>query len=581
MDMKTMKRLLSFCSPYLKYLYLALLFSAGQIVFTLLTPVLIGQAVDHIVGKGLVDFDLLLQKIILIGVSVCIAEVFDWLVVRMSNTMTYSITKDLRTRLFDKYATLSLRYIDSHAHGDLMSRMINDIDLIGDGLLQGFTHLFSGIATIIGTIGFMVYINVPIAFIVIILTPLSLVVATIIANKTYKFFQEQLALRGELGGYVEEMIGNQKIVKAFGYEQENQNTFEEINQRLYVSGVKSQFLGALANPSTRVVNSIVYASVCIAGSLSVVSGYMSVGNLSSFLSYANQYTKPFNEISNVFTELQTAFASAARVFKLLDTPSESLIKNAQTIDHVKGHVQIKNLSFSYEDNQKLIEDLNVEAHPGETIAIVGPTGCGKTTLINLLMRFYDPCSGEIFIDGISTQNMEREYLRSLYGMVLQDSWLFAGTIKENIAYGRNATDEEIIIASKRAHAHKFIMQLKDGYDTFVSEDGGNLSQGQKQLLCIARIMLMDPPMLILDEATSSIDTRTEKQIQDAIDTMMQGRTTFIVAHRLSTIQKADQILVMKDGKIIEQGKHDELLNQNGFYHHLYYSQFDKDSLKNS
>lgn len=581
MDMKTMKRLLSFCSPYLKYFYLALLFSAGQIVFTLLTPVLIGQAVDHIVGKGLVDFDLLLQKIILIGVSVCIAEVFDWLVVRMSNTMTYSITKDLRTRLFDKYATLSLRYIDSHAHGDLMSRMINDIDLIGDGLLQGFTHLFSGIATIIGTIGFMVYINVPIAFIVIILTPLSLVVATIIANKTYKFFQEQLALRGELGGYVEEMIGNQKIVKAFGYEQENQNTFEEINQRLYVSGVKSQFLGALANPSTRVVNSIVYASVCIAGSLSVVGGYMSVGNLSSFLSYANQYTKPFNEISNVFTELQTAFASAARVFKLLDTPSESLIKNAQTIDHVKGHVQIKNLSFSYEDNQKLIENLNVEAHPGETIAIVGPTGCGKTTLINLLMRFYDPCSGEIFIDGISTQNMEREYLRSLYGMVLQDSWLFAGTIKENIAYGRNATDEEIIIASKRAHAHKFIMQLKDGYDTFVSEDGGNLSQGQKQLLCIARIMLMDPPMLILDEATSSIDTRTEKQIQDAFDTMMQGRTTFIVAHRLSTIQKADQILVMKDGKIIEQGKHDELLNQNGFYHHLYYSQFDKDSLKNS
>lgn len=581
MDMKTMKRLLSFCSPYLKYLYLALLFSAGQIVFTLLTPVLIGQAVDHIVGKGLVDFDLLLQKIILIGVSVCIAEVFDWLVVRMSNTMTYSITKDLRTRLFDKYATLSLRYIDSHAHGDLMSRMINDIDLIGDGLLQGFTHLFSGIATIIGTIGFMVYINVPIAFIVIILTPLSLVVATIIANKTYKFFQEQLALRGELGGYVEEMIGNQKIVKAFGYEQENQNIFEEINQRLYVSGVKSQFLGALANPSTRVVNSIVYASVCIAGSLSVVSGYMSVGNLSSFLSYANQYTKPFNEISNVFTELQTAFASAARVFKLLDTPSESLIKNAQTIEHVKGHVQIKNLSFSYEDNQKLIENLNVEAQPGETIAIVGPTGCGKTTLINLLMRFYDPCSGEIFIDGISTQNMEREYLRSLYGMVLQDSWLFAGTIKENIAYGRNATDEEIIIASKRAHAHKFIMQLKDGYDTFVSEDGGNLSQGQKQLLCIARIMLMDPPMLILDEATSSIDTRTEKQIQDAFDTMMQGRTTFIVAHRLSTIQKADQILVMKDGKIIEQGKHDELLNQNGFYHHLYYSQFDKDSLKNS
>lgn len=574
MDIKTMKRLISFCKPYLKYLFMALMFSALQIIFTLLIPVFIGQAVDHIIGKGLVDFDLLVWKIILIAGSVGIAEIFDWLVVRTSNMMTYSITKDLRTQLFSKYSTLPLRYIDSHAHGDLMSRMINDIDLIGDGLLQGFTHLFSGVATIVGTIGFMLYINVPIAMIVIILTPLSLVVATVIANKTYKFFQEQLALRGELSGYVEEMIGNQKVVKAFGYEDENQVRFEEINHRLYLSGVKSQFLGALANPSTRVVNSIVYASVCLAGALYVVAGNMSVGALSSFLSYANQYTKPFNEISNVFTELQTAFASAARVFKLLDTSSEDIALQPQTIERVKGHIQIQNLSFAYEEGQSLIENLNVEAQPGQTVAIVGPTGCGKTTLINLLMRFYDPLKGQILIDGVNTQLMDREYLRGLYGMVLQDSWLFSGTIKENIAYGREAAEEEIVEAAQSAHAHKFIMQLKDGYDTLVSEDGGNLSQGQKQLLCIARIMLMKPPMLILDEATSSIDTRTEKQIQDAFDTMMQGRTTFIVAHRLSTIQKADQILVMDHGHIIEQGKHHELLEKKGFYHHLYYSQFD-------
>ena len=574
MDIKTMKRLISFCKPYLKYLFMALMFSALQIIFTLLIPVFIGQAVDHIIGKGLVDFDLLVWKIILIAGSVGIAEIFDWLVVRTSNMMTYSITKDLRTQLFSKYSTLPLRYIDSHAHGDLMSRMINDIDLIGDGLLQGFTHLFSGVATIVGTIGFMLYINVPIAMIVIILTPLSLVVATVIANKTYKFFQEQLALRGELSGYVEEMIGNQKVVKAFGYEDENQVRFEEINHRLYLSGVKSQFLGALANPSTRVVNSIVYASVCLAGALYVVAGNMSVGALSSFLSYANQYTKPFNEISNVFTELQTAFASAARVFKLLDTSSEDIVLQPQTIERVKGHIQIQNLSFAYEEGQSLIENLNVEAQPGQTVAIVGPTGCGKTTLINLLMRFYDPLKGQILIDGVNTQSMDREYLRGLYGMVLQDSWLFSGTIKENIAYGREVAEEEIVEAAQSAHAHKFIMQLKDGYDTLVSEDGGNLSQGQKQLLCIARIMLIKPPMLILDEATSSIDTRTEKQIQDAFDTMMQGRTTFIVAHRLSTIQKADQILVMDHGHIIEQGKHHELLEKKGFYHHLYYSQFD-------
>ncbi len=574
MDRKTIGRLLSFCRPYMKYLYLALICSSGQIVFTLLTPVFIGQAVDHIIGQGLVEFDLLGQKMLWIIISVLIAEIFDWLVVRLSNRMTYSITKDLRDQLFQKYETLPLSYIDSHAHGDLLSRMINDIDLIGDGLLQGFTHLFNGIATIIGTICFMLYIQATVALIVIVLTPLSLVVATIIANKTYKFFQEQLALRGELGAYVEEMIGGVKVIKAFGYEEKNQQRFEEINQRVYISGVKSQFLGALANPSTRVVNNIVYASVCIAGSLYVIGGYMSVGALSSFLSYANQYTKPFNEISNVFTELQTALACASRVFHLLDTPSELRQSDTQTLTQVQGHVQIQDLAFSYEPDEPLIENLNVEAKPGQTIAIVGPTGCGKTTLINLLMRFYEPQQGHILIDSINIQDMSREYVRSLYGMVLQESWLFHGTIRENIAYGKAATDEEIIEAAKKAHAHKFIIQLKDGYDTMISEDGGNLSQGQKQLLCIARIMLVKPPMLILDEATSSIDTRTEKQIQEAFDLMMEGRTTFIVAHRLSTIQKADQILVMNHGHIIEQGKHEELLQQQGFYHRLYYSQFE-------
>ena len=554
MNRQTIGRLLSFCRPYMKYLYFALICSSGQIIFTLLIPVFIGQAVDHIIGKGLVEFDLLFQKMLWILMSVIIAEIFDWLVVRLSNRMTYSITKDLRDQLFQKYSTLPLRYIDQHAHGDLLSRMINDIDLIGDGLLQGFTHLFNGIATIIGTICFMLYIQTTVALIVIVLTPLSLVVATIIANKTYKFFQEQLALRGELGAYVEEMIGGVKVIKAFGYEQKNQERFEEINQRVYVSGVKSQFLGALANPSTRVVNNIVYASVCIAGSLYVIAGYMTVGALSSFLSYANQYTKPFNEISNVFTELQTALACATRVFHLLDTPSEPQQSKTQTLAHREGHVQIQNLAFSYDPNKPLIENLNVEAKPGQTIAIVGPTGCGKTTLINLLMRFYEPQQGQILIDGINIQNMSREYVRSLYGMVLQDSWLFQGTIKENIAYGQKASDEEIIAAAKKAHAHKFIIQLKDGYDTLISEDGGNLSQGQRQLLCIARIMLVKPPMLILDEATSSIDTRTERQIQEAFDLMMKGRTTFIVAHRLSTIQKADQILVMNHGQIIEQGR---------------------------
>ncbi len=575
MDTKTLKRLLVFCKPYLKYLYFALLFSALNIIFTLLTPILIGQGVDLLVGKNDVNFYLLKTKIILILVSVILASLFQWGLVRMTNTLTYSITKDLRNRLFQQYSSLNLKYIDSNRQGDLMSRMINDIDLIGDGLLQGFTNLFGGIMTIIGTIGFMIYISLPIASIVIVLTPLSLVVASIIASKTYRYFQEQLSLRGELGGYVEEMIGHQRIIKAFSYEDENIEKFKEINQRVHISGVKSQFLGALVNPSTRVVNNIVYASVCVFGALQVVSGNFSVGALSSFLTYANQYTKPFNEISNVFAELQTALACASRVFNVLDEPVIQETDNPKIIEDPQGNIDINHVYFSYDENQKLIEDFNLSVKSGQMVAIVGPTGCGKTTFINLLMRFYDPLQGEINIDGVNTLDMTRDYLRSLYGMVLQDTWLFSGTIRENIAYGKkDASEEEIIKAAKNAHAHKFIMQLKDGYDTYIGEDGGNLSQGQKQLLCIARIMLVKPPMLILDEATSSIDTRTERQIQDAFDIMMQGRTTFVVAHRLSTIKKADIIIVMKDGHIIEQGNHQELLEKQGFYHHLYYSQFD-------
>ena len=572
----TLKRLMSFCRPYRIYLFGALLFSAINIIFTLLTPILIGKAIDQMIGYHKVFFAGLSEKIFYIAISVLLTAVFNYLLVRASNKMTYEITRDLRTELFKQYQVLPLSYIDSHTHGDMMSRMIADIDQISDGLLQGFTNLFGGIATIIGTIGFMLYVNVKLALIVIVLTPLSLVVATLIAKYTFKFFQEQLAIRGEMSGFVEEMVGNQKVVKAFQHEEANEEVFDEINDRLFKSGVKSQFLGALANPSTRFVNAIVYDTVCIYGAFSVIGGGLTVGGLSSFLTYANQYTKPFNDISNVFTELETALACAERVFKIIDEPGIKNPEHPQTIEHPQGDIALKDVNFSYDPERPLITHFNLDVKAGQTIAIVGPTGCGKTTLINLLMRFYDPQSGSIEIDGINTQHMDRSYLRSLYGMVLQDTWLFKGTIRDNIAYGsKNATEEEIIEAAKKAHAHKFIMQLKGGYDAMLAEEGSNLSQGQRQLLSIARIMLANPPMLILDEATSSIDTRTERQIQDAFDTMMVGRTTFIVAHRLSTIQKADQIIVMNDGHIIEQGKHEELLKQNGFYHTLYYSQFEK------
>lgn len=576
MDTKTLKRLLQFCRPYTKYIVLLLLIAMLSVCLTLTTPVLFGQAIDLLLGKGAVDFNRLIQQLLVVASIVTCGALCQWLLARMTNVVTYNVSTDLRDAIFVKVQVLPLKYIDGNLHGDVISRIINDVDLIAMGLLQSFTSLFTGIATILGTIIIMCLINLPIAIIVIILTPVSLLVASFIAKKTYTYFQEQLRIRGELGGYVEELISNQKVVQAFNYQEENEQKFDEINQKMHTSGVKSQFLGALINPTTRLVNSFVYAAVGIFGAISVVQGHFSVGLLSSFLTYANQYTKPFNEISSVMTEMQTALAACNRVFLLLDEESEkATCKHPVMIDSMQGNVRLSHISFRYTPEVALIENLNIEAKPGQTIAIVGKTGCGKTTLINLLMRFYDQQQGIITIDGKDTLAMKRSYLRSLYGMVLQDSWLFKGTIKENIAYGKpDASDTEIIEAATNARAHKFIMQLANGYDTMVEEDGGNISQGQRQLICIARIMLTKPPMLILDEATSSIDTRTELQIQKAFDSMMQGRTTFIVAHRLSTIKSADLILVMENGRIIEQGTHLELLKQKGYYHTLYYSQFD-------
>ena len=570
----TLKRLMAFCRPYRIYLVGALLFSTINIIFTLLTPILIGKAIDQMIGYHQVFFQGLSQKIFYIAFSVLMTALFNYFLVRASNKMTYEITRDLRTELFKQYQILPLSYIDSHTHGDMMSRMIADIDQISDGLLQGFTNLFGGIATILGTIGFMLYVNVKLALIVVVLTPLSLVVATLIAKYTFKFFQEQLSIRGEMSGFVEEMVGNQKVVKAFQHESINEEKFDEINNRLFKSGVKSQFLGALANPSTRFVNAIVYDTVCIYGAFSVIGGGLTVGGLSSFLTYANQYTKPFNDISNVFTELETALACAERVFKIIDEPAIKKPEHPETIDNPQGVIDLNHVNFSYTPERPLITDFNLHVNAGETIAIVGPTGCGKTTIINLLMRFYDVNSGSIDVSGVDIRELTRRSLRAGYGMVLQDTWLKSGTIRENIIMGRpDATDEEIIEAAKAAHSHGFIKRLPNGYDTVIGEDGGSLSQGQKQLLCITRVMLCHPPMLILDEATSSIDTRTEIKIQNAFNKLMEGRTSFIVAHRLSTIQSADVILVMKDGHIIEQGDHEELLAKNGFYKKLYESQF--------
>ena len=574
MNSKTIKRLLTYCRPYRVILGLIFILSFISVCLTLITPILFGQAIDLLIGIGLVDFSRLFWQLLVIVGVVLAGALVQWILGQLTNKITYNITNDLRDRVFEKIHLLPLKYIDSTPHGDIIGRVINDIDLIAAGLLQSFTSLFTGVATIVGTIIIMCLINLSIAIVVIVLTPLSLLVASLIVKRTHIYFKEQLELRGEMNGYIEEMIGNQRIIKAFNYEQMNEERFKEVNQRMHVSGVKSQFYGALINPTTRIVNSLVYGAVGVFGAISVLNGSFTVGLLSSFLTYANQYTKPFNEISSVMTEMQTALAASQRVFNLLDEPVEKPVSNPQNVEIMEGNVSLKNVYFSYDPKVSLIENLSLEALPGQTIAIVGKTGCGKTTLINLLMRFYDQNSGSIMVDNVNTLDMERDYLRRMYGMVLQESWIFKGTIKENIAYGKSdATDEQIIAAAKKALVHKFIMKQPEGYDTMIDEDGGNISQGQKQLICIARIMLTKPPMLILDEATSSIDTRTELQIQEAFETMMKGRTTFIVAHRLSTIKNADMILVMDKGHILEQGTHQELLEKQGYYYNLHNSQF--------
>ena len=575
MKKNVLKRLLYFIKPYIKYLIFTLICAIISVSLTLLAPVLIGNAIDYIVGKGNVNFPIILKFLIILAATIVFGAVFQWLMSLCTNKITYNTVKDIRTAAFDKLNKVPLKYIDGNSHGDIISRVVNDIDQISDGLLQGFTQLFSGIVTILGTIIFMLTISYKITIVVVLITPLSLFVASFIAKHSFAMFREQSSTRGELSGYVEEMIGNQKIIKAFSYEEKSQEKFEEINSRLYTCGVKAQFFSAMTNPCTRFVNGIVFAAVGITGALSVINGGLSIGQISCFLSYANQYTKPFNEITGVITELQTAFASARRVFTILDEDVEVSDENAIVMESSDGNVTIDDVDFSYNPDVTLIENLNLNINAGQRIAIVGPTGCGKTTIINLLMRFYDTTAGQIKVSGVNIKDITRSSLRRMYGMVLQETWLFSGTVRGNIGYGKeNTSDEEIIEAAKMAHAHSFIKKLPNGYDTIISEDGGNISQGQKQLLCIARIMLTKPPMLILDEATSSIDTRTEIKIQKAFTTMMEGRTSFIVAHRLSTIKEADTILVMNSGKIIEQGNHRELLNKGGFYAKLYNSQFE-------
>lgn len=571
----TIKRILIKIAKY-KWSVMASLFCAFlTVVFTLYVPILIGRAIDCIVSAGEVDFGTMGKILLQIAVVIMITAAAQWVMSHINNQITYRVVKDIRTQAFNKLEILPLKYIDSHAHGDIISRIIADIDQFSDGLLMGFTQLFTGVLTILGTLFFMFYINPVIAALVVLVTPLSLFVASFIAKRTYSMFRKQSQTRGELTSLVEEMLGNQKVVKAFAYEDEAQKKFEAINEDLRIWGLKATFFSSITNPATRFVNSLVYACVGIAGAFAAVNGLLSVGQLSSFLSYANQYTKPFNEISGVITELQNALASAARVFELIDeeteVPDDS---NAIVLDDAKGEVVLEHVDFSYNPKVPLIEDMNLHAGQGKRIAIVGPTGCGKSTVINLLMRFYDVNAGSIKVDGNDVRHITRKSLRSEYGMVLQETWLKTGTIRENIAYGKpDASEEEIITAAKEAHAHSFISRMPQGYDTIISEDGGNLSQGQKQLLCIARVMLCLPPILILDEATSSIDTRTELKIQKAFAKMMEGRTSFIVAHRLSTIKEADVILVMRDGHIIEQGTHKDLLSKNGFYAQLYNSQF--------
>lgn len=569
------KRLLAYTRPYRGYLIGAMACALISVILSLLVPVFVGWAVDCLLGPGQVDYAALVRIILYTGLAAAGSAAFQWLMAYCNNVITYRTVKDLRIQLFDKLSAVPLKYIDQKSHGDLISRVVNDIDQVSDGLLQGFTQLFTGVVTILGTLIFMLAVNVWVALLVVVLTPLSLFVASFIAKNSYKHFRGQTTIQGELSGLAEEMISNQKLVKSFRYEKRAEERFEEINQRLYTQGQKAQFFSSLSNPCTRFVNAVVYAAVGIAGAAFAINGRMTVGTISMFLSYANQYTKPFNEVTGIITQLQTAFASAQRVFAVLDEPSEipdapeALVKES-----CGGQVEMRDVSFSYDPERPLIENLNLTAMPGSRIAIVGPTGCGKTTLINLLMRFYDVKGGSIRMDGVDIREITRGSMRAQYGMVLQESWLFSGTVRENIAYAKpNATLEEVEAAAKAAHAHSFIKRLPDGYDTIIAEDGGNLSQGQKQLLCIARVMLAAPPMLILDEATSNIDTRTEILVQRAFQKMMEGRTSFVVAHRLSTIKESDVILVMDKGHIVEQGSHEALLQKGGFYARLYNSQF--------
>lgn len=571
----TLKKVFQYMKSYVFLLLLSIVLSTIIVILTLYFPILTGRAIDEIVGKEQVNFQAIVSIIETACLVIGMTAIAQWLSNVCNNRMTYKIVRDIRKDAFEKIEKLPLSYIDSHSHGDMVSRIISDVDTFADGLLMGFTQLFTGVATIVGTLIFMLTIEVRVALAVVVITPISLLVASFIAKQTYSMFQLQTKTRGEQTALIGEMIGNQKVVQAFNHEDEALKTFGEINDRLQKCSLRAIFYSSLVNPSTRFVNSLVYASVAVFGAIFAITGGISVGQLTCFLSYANQYTKPFNEISGVITELQNALACAARIFELIEEQAEIAdAKDAYVLEDVDGTVDIDKVSFSYVKEQKLIEDFNLHVKAGQRIAIVGPTGCGKTTLINLLMRFYDTNSGTIAVSGHKIKEVTRQSLRKNYGMVLQETWLKSGTIRDNIVMGKpNATNEEVIAAAKASHAHSFIKRLPKGYDTVIGEDGGNLSQGQKQLLCITRVMLCLPPMLILDEATSSIDTRTEIRIQKAFLTMMKGRTSFIVAHRLSTIREADVILVMKDGKIIEQGNHESLLRQNGFYANLYNSQF--------
>lgn len=572
---QTVKKVIIRIKKYWVFLILSIIMATITVASSLYVPILVGNAIDYIIGPSNVNFRLITQILAEIGVVIGITALSQWIMNICNNKITYHVTRDIRDEAIEKIEHLPLKYIDGHSYGEIVSRVIADVDQFADGLLMGFTQFFSGVMTILGTLGFMLSINVKITLVVVLITPVSFFVASFIAKRTYKMFKLQSETRGEQTALIDEMIGGQKVVSAYCHEEEAVRQFDEINDRLQKYSLNAIFFSSITNPSTRFVNSLVYAGVAVTGAISAIYGRLTVGQLSCFLSYANQYTKPFNEISGVVTELQNAIACASRVFELIEEePEAAESSNAVNLENVDGRVDLNDVEFSYVPDKKLIEDFNLHVKKGQKIAIVGPTGCGKTTIINLLMRFYDVNSGSIDVSGVDIRELTRRSLRAGYGMVLQDTWLKSGTIRENIIMGRpDATDEEIIEAAKAAHSHGFIKRLPNGYDTVIGEDGGSLSQGQKQLLCITRVMLCHPPMLILDEATSSIDTRTEIKIQNAFNKLMEGRTSFIVAHRLSTIQSADVILVMKDGHIIEQGNHEELLAKNGFYKKLYESQF--------